>query len=245
MQRRLSQVSWTLRMPRTARLVLPSIPLHITQRGVNRAAIFLDDEDRLHYRRVLHDAFIEHGIALHAYVFMDNHVHMLATPIDAASLGRAMRLSGQHYVQYFNHRHGRSGTLWQGRFKSCLVQDDRHLMQVIRYIELNPVRAAMTTSAEAYRWSSVHAHLGGHDPLLTQHPLFLAIGPTADVRGARHRAWLQEAIDDEEIATIRRYIAQERVLGNPRFQAMVAKTLGQHAEVRPEGRPRLSQTGTE
>jgi putative transposase len=146
-------------------------------------------------------------------------------------------------VQYFNHRHGRSGTLWQGRFKSCLVQDDFHRLQTIRYIELNPVRAALTTSGEAHRWSSVYAHLGGDDSLLTQHPL--ALGPTADVRAVRHRAWLQEAIDDEEIATIRRYVAQEWALGNPRFQAMVSNTLGQHAEGRAVGRPRLSQTGTE
>ena len=232
-------------MPRTARLVLPSVPLHITQRGVNRAAIFLDDQDRLHYKHVVRDAFVKNGIALHAYVLMDNHVHLLATPMDAKSLCRAMRYAGQHYVQYFNHRHGRSGTLWQGRFKSCLVQDDRHLLQVIRYIELNPVRAAMTTTAEAYRWSSVHAHLGGNDPLLTPHPVFLATGPTSDARGALYRAWLEEAVDEDEVANIRRYIAQERALGNPRFQAMVAKTLGQHAAVRPEGRPRISLTGTE
>ena len=230
-------------MPRIARLVLPGLPLHITQRGVNRAAIFLGDQDRLHFRSVLQDAFIEHGVDLHAYVLMDNHVHLLATASDAPALGRAMRLMGQHYVRYFNHRYGRIGTLWQGRFKSCLVQDDRHLMQVIRYIELNPVRAAMVDAADAYRWSSVHGHLGIPDPLLTLHPVYLATAATPVQRSAQHRAWLGEAIHDETLANIRRYIAQERAFGNPRFQQMVEKTLGQHASYRPGGRPPSSQTG--
>ena len=232
-------------MPRLARLVVPGMPLHITQRGVNRAAIFLDDEDRLHFRTVLHDALATHAIDLHAYVLMDNHVHLLATPRDSPSLGRAMRLSGQHYVRYFNHRHGRIGTLWQGRFKSSLVQEDRHLLQVIRYIELNPVRAAMVDAPEAHRWSSVHGHFGAQDPLLTRHPLVIATGRTDEERSAWHRAWLKEAIDDEELTNIRRYIAQERAFGNPRFQRMVEQTLGQHAAVRANGRPTKTKTGTE
>lgn len=224
-------------MPRAPRLVLPGIPLHITQRGVNRAAIFLDDQDRQHFLGVLRTALANHGIALHAYVLMNNHVHLLATPPDAASLGRAMRLSGQHYVKYFNHRHDRIGTLWQGRFKSCLVQDERYLLQVIRYIELNPVRAMMVETPQAYRWSSVHAHLGGSDPLVTEHAAFLAIDSRREARATWHAAWLREAVHEEEISAIRHYIAQERALGNPRFQAMVEKTLGRHAAVRANGRP--------
>lgn len=232
-------------MPRAARLVLPGIPLHITQRGVNRAAIFLDDQDCLHFLSVLHAALAKHDVALHAYVLMDNHVHLLATPPDADSLARAMRLSGQHYVRYFNHRHGRIGTLWQGRFKSCLVQDARYLLQVIRYIELNPVRAAMVETPQGYRWSSVHAHLGASDPLVTEHLAFLAMGHTREARSAWHAAWLREAIDDEEVARIRHYILQERALGNPRFQHMVEKTLGRHAAVRANGRPPKFLPGTE
>ncbi len=209
---------------------------------------FSDDEDRLHFCYVLHEALEEHAIDLHAYVLMDNHIHLLATPRDASSLGRAMRMSGQHYVRYFNLRHGRIGTLWQGRFKSCLVQSDRHLLQVIRYIELNPIRAAMVDAPDAYRWSSVHGHLGAQDRLLTRHPLALATGRTDEERSAWHRAWLKEAVDDEELANIRRYISQERAFGNPRFQLMVEKTLGHHAAVRANGRPVKTgtvKTGTE
>ena len=108
-------------MPRQTRLELPGTPLHITQRGVNRCAIFVDEEDRRHYYELLRDTVHEHGIAVHAYVLMGNHVHLLLTSPERDALSRAMRNVGQCYVQAFNRRHRRTGTLWQGRFKSCLV----------------------------------------------------------------------------------------------------------------------------
>lgn len=226
-------------MPRRARLVLPNQPLHVTQRGVNRAAIFLDDEDRHHYRRLLRAACSAHHVAIHAFVLMDNHVHLLLTPRTAASLALAMRVSGQSYVQAFNARHGRSGALWQGRFNSCLVDSDRYLLTVCRYIELNPVRAAMVARPQDYRWSSVHTHLGtACDPLISPHPLFLGLGNTIEARASAYRRWLQEDQDPEELANIRRYIAQQRALGDPRFQTMVEKTLNHTAVYRPDGRPR-------
>lgn len=143
-------------MPRRPRLELPDTPLHVTQRGINKGAIFLDAEDRYHFRRLLHTAFRDHGIALHAFVLMDNHFHLLLTPETVGRLSRAMGWIGQSYVQAFNLRHGRCGALWQGRFTSCLVQSERYLLTVMRYIELNPVRAARVDAPESYRWSSVH-----------------------------------------------------------------------------------------
>jgi putative transposase len=122
-------------VPCRPRLILPNIPLHITQRGVNRAAIFIDDEDRHHYRKLLGEACTENVIAVHALVLMDNHVPLLLTPSRPEMLAVAMRAVGQSYVQFFNYRHGRSGTLWQGRFKSCLVDSDRYALTVCRYIE--------------------------------------------------------------------------------------------------------------
>lgn len=226
-------------MPRRARLVLPGQPLHVTQRGVNRAAIFLDDEDRHDYRRLLRLACSEHRVAIHAFVLMDNHVHLLLTPGTADSLASAMRVSGQCYVQAFNARHRRSGTLWQGRFNSCLVDSDRYLLTVCRYIELNPVRAAMVQRPEDYRWSSVHTHLGtARDPLITPHPLYLALGSTMEARTQAYRRWLAAGIGAQELDDIRRYIAQQRVLGDLRFQAMVEKTLNQPVAYRPGGRPK-------
>ncbi len=227
-------------MPRRARLVLPHVPLHVTQRGVNRAAIFIDDQDRHHYRRLLRAACASNGIAVHAFVLMDNHVHLLVTPIEPGALAVAMRAVGQSYVQCFNARHGRTGTLWQGRFKSCLVDSDRYALTVCRYIELNPLRAAMVASPEEYRWSSVHTHLGNaRDPLVTPHATYLALGGTAEERAAEYRKWLHSGIGDDEIARIRNYISQERVLGRPRFQAMVKKALNRPAGCRGRGRPRL------
>ena len=128
-------------MPRRPRLELPGYPLHVTHRGVNRAATFLDGDDFACYRQWLDEALAEHGVALHAYALMSNHVHLLLTPAAVGSLSRAMSRLGQRYVPAFNRKHGRTGTLWEGRFKSCLVDSERYLLVVHRYIELNPVRA--------------------------------------------------------------------------------------------------------
>jgi len=164
--------------PDNLALICPGCAMHVTQRGVNRCAIFADETDRQHYRRLLREAAKVHGVAVHAFVLMDNHVHLLLTSSLPGSLSHAMRKVGQNYVQAFNARHGRSGTLWQGRFKSCLIDSDRYLLTVIRYIELNPVRAALVEKPEDSRWSSVHTHLGNAcDPLITPHPLYLALGP--------------------------------------------------------------------
>jgi putative transposase len=232
-------------MPRQPRLEIPGIPLHVTQRGVNRCAIFLDDADRHHYRRLLRDACRKHGVAIHAFVLMDNHAHVLVCATEAGRVSRAMRQAGQSYVQSFNQRHGRVGTLWQGRFKSSLVDSDAYALRVIRYIELNPVRAAMVDRPDAYRWSSVHTHLGlAQDPLLTPHPAYTALAQDRSSRAGAWREWLLSPLDPQELARIRAYMAQEKALGDARFQAMVEKALNRPATVRPRGRPRR-ETGAE
>jgi putative transposase len=230
-------------MPRQPRLELPGIPLHVTQRGVNRCAIFVDDDDRHHYRRLLREASQKYAVSVHAFVLMDNHVHLLLTSTQPGDLSRAMREVGQNYVQAFNTRHGRSGTLWQGRFKSCLVDSDHYVLTVIRYIELNPIRAAMVTKPEDYRWSSVHTHLGAaDDPLITLHPLYLALGSQAVERQQTYERWLRAGISDEDITAIRQHLAQERVLGHERFQRMIEKTFNRPVSCRPRGRPRKVET---
>jgi putative transposase len=207
---------------------------------VNRGAIFLDDHDRYHFRRLLRDACRKHAIQVHAFVLMDNHFHLLLTSPLPGALSRAIRSVGQSYVQAFNYRHARCGALWQGRFKSCLVETQRYLLTVMRYIELNPVRAAITASAQDYRWSSVHTHLGlASDPLITPHPLYLALGSTPDERCKAYRVWLEEGVADDDILRIRQHINQERALGDGRFQHMVEETLGRPATCRPRGRPTM------
>lgn len=226
-------------MPRMPRLLLPGVPLHITQRGVNKGAVFLDDEDRHHFRRLLRDALQAGNIALHAFVFMDNHVHLLLTAQSTLELSGAMRRLGQCYVQSFNLRHRRCGPLWQGRFKSCLVQSEEYLLKAMRYIELNPVRAAMVQRPEDYRWSSVHTHLArGHDPLVSSHPVYLALGNDPAERARCYRSWLEAGIPAEELEKLRLYTEQERALGDERFQRMVEITLRRRAAVQARGRPR-------
>jgi putative transposase len=231
-------------MPRRPRLYIPGVPLHVIQRGVNRCAIFIDDVDRRRFYRLLRDVTAEYDIAVHAYVFMGNHVHLLLTSSDCDALARAMRKVGQCHVQAFNHRHGRSGPLWQGRFKSCLIGSEHHLMAVYRYIELNPVRAAIVERPEQHRWSSIHANLGLiDDPLVTPHPRFIALGPNRPARVAAYRELLQRGVGRDEVNRIRAHLQQERALGGPRFQAMVEKSLGHPARIRPRGRP--AKKGTE
>jgi REP-associated tyrosine transposase len=228
-------------MPRLARLELPGIPMHVTQRGVNRCAIFLDDQDRHHYRRLLRDACRKHAVAVHAFVLMDNYIHLLLSSNRAGQVSRAMRSVGQIHVQAFNLRHRRSGTLWQGRFKSCLVDNDRYLLTVIRYIELNPVRATMVACPEEYRWSSVHSHLGqASDPMLTLHPVYLALGHDVVTRASAYTAWLRTGIGEEDLAAVRAHLGQERALGDMRFQRMVERTLNRPVACRPRGRPKKS-----
>jgi putative transposase len=169
---------------------------------------------------------------------MDNHVHLLISCTQTGGISRALRVSGQSYVQAFNIRHGRSGTLWQGRFKSCLVDSDRYLLTVIRYIELNPLRAGLVAIPEEYRWSSVHTHLGRtSDLLITPHPVYLGLGTDPGQRAASYRQWLYAATGDDDTAAIRRHMAQERVLGDRRFQRMVEKALNRPVVCRPRGRP--------
>ena len=226
-------------MPRQARIEVPGIPMHVTQRGVNRCAIFLDDDDRHHYRRLLREACTRHAVLVHAYVLMGNHVHLLVSAERALAFSRAMCLLGQGYVPAFNRRHGRTGTLWEGRFRSCLVDSEGYLLTAYRYIELNPVRAGMVERAEDYPWSSVRANLGvAGDPLVTPHAQFIAMGTDLVERSSWYRAWLDQAVPPDDLDAFRTHAAQERAFGSTRFQAMVAATLNREVSVRRRGRPR-------
>jgi putative transposase len=226
-------------MPRAPRLEIPGVPLHVVQRGVNRCATFLCNEDRGFYLHLLEQAFRAETVALHAYVLMNNHVHLLVSANAAGRISRAMQHLNQCYVRAFNAHHGRTGTLWEGRFRSSLVQTDRYLLTVMRYIELNPVRSAVAERAWQHPWSSVHAHLGLRvDARLTPHPVFLAMGATATERAGAYREWLRQGCSDEQAAAIRARLRSQRALGDARFVAMVERTLNLPAGHRLPGRPR-------
>jgi putative transposase len=164
-------------MPRRARLSLPGIPWHIIQRGNNRAACFHAEEDYRLYLDYLKEFSAKFDCAVHAYVLMTNHVHLLLTPehIDSAAL--LMKHLGQRYVQYVNRTYKRSGTLWEGRFRSCLTQSEQYVLACHRYIELNPVRAGMVKKPQDYPWSSYSANALGDESIDHATPGIPAAGP--------------------------------------------------------------------
>lgn len=222
-------------MARQPRLDLPGIPQHIVQRGNNRLPCFLDDADRACYRQLLREALLATGCQLHAYVLMDNHVHLLATPPEQGAAGRMMQLLGRRYVGHFNARHGRTGTLWEGRYKACLVDGADYLLRCARYIDLNPVRARMTDAPAAFRWSSCAGLCGVRDdPLLTPHAVQRELG------GEGYGLMLGEAISDDDLAAIRAYLQQQRAYGRDDFRAMVEAKTQRFASVRPAHRPAKS-----
>ncbi len=161
-------------MPRRARVFLPEIPLHIIQRGNNRQACFYAEEDYGFYLDCLQEYAIKTRCQIHAYVLMTNHVHLLATAVDVQGAGELMKALGQRYVQYVNRRYRGRGTLWEGRFRSCLTEEESYLLACMRYIELDPVRAEMVSHPAEYRWSSYRANAQGEVNALVSRTLYAA-----------------------------------------------------------------------
>ncbi|GAC1527367.1 MAG: transposase [Ramlibacter sp.] len=170
-------------MARLARLTLPGSLHHVIQRGNNREPIFKADEDRRLLLELLESNARALGVAIHSYVLMDNHFHLLATPKDGTGLPKLMQAIGRRYVRYFNQRHGRTGTLWEGRYRSTLIQAERYGLACMVYIDLNPVRAGIVSAAADFPWSSHRSYAGyGADRLVTPHPRFWALGNTPFAR---------------------------------------------------------------
>jgi putative transposase len=185
-------------MPRLPRLIVPEVAVHVVQRGNNRQACFREDSDYLVYLLHMRDLSIKKHCAVHAYCLMTNHVHLLLTPREAPSCAALMRDLGQRYVQYFNRRYARTGTLWEGRFRSCLVESAQYVLACHRYIELNPVRAGIAASAPAYRWSSHAGNTGAvHNKMLSPHAEYLAL---SDNEASRHAAYRQLFEQGDELA---------------------------------------------
>ena len=191
-------------MPRRARLKIAGFPLHVIQRGVNRSACFVTDNDRGLYLAMLKEVSGLFSCSIHAYVLMPNHVHLLLTAgnVDGASL--LMKHLGQRYVQAFNRRHSRTGTLWEGRFRSCVVDSEAYLFRCHQYIEMNPVRAGMVLSPRDYAWSSYRANAeGAHSSIVTPHALYRSLGVDAQDRSARYCDLFHQELSDEELRQIR------------------------------------------
>ncbi len=226
-------------MARLPRLVIPGWPHHVIQRGNNRQAIVRSDADRRAWREILADCLETYGVGLQAYVLMDNHFHLLLTPASAEALSRMMQALGRRYVGAHNAIHGRSGTLWEGRYKCSPVETDPYFLTCVRYIELNPVRAGIVSRAEDFAWSSAAHHLGlRRDPLVSDHPSYWALGNTPFERERRYRDFLEVGTGEREAALITEAALKGWALCSP-AQQQSPLVAGQRPLVpRRRGRPR-------
>ena len=232
-------------MARLPRIEFAGIPQHVIQRGNDRQPCFLSDSDYRRYLRGLQEAALDCACRIHAYVLMTNHVHLLVTPTTVGGVSRMMQQIGRGYVGYFNATHHRTGTLWEGRFKSSLVDSDGYLLTCYRYVEMNPVRAAMVGDPGEYRWSSYTCNaLGDSDPIVTPHTHYLALGRNDSERCETYRELVRLSISDDDLQAIRNHVQQQRVLGSSRFQAAIEAMSGRCAQVRPRGRPRCKPAQT-
>jgi len=229
-------------MARLPRYVLPGQPQHVIQRGVNRSPTFFCDDDYHFYRACLREACVKHDCAVHAYVLMANHVHLLMTPNSPAAISKVMQSVGRRYVQYVNHTHRRTGTLWEGRYKATLIDSDQYLLTCYRYIELNPVRAHIVKDPAEYLWSSYHAHARGHcDAVVEDHPLYVSLGRNTKVRQRTYRSLFDKSLDDVTLNRIRDATNKAWVLGDDRFQRAVEPVLQRRTQPLPRGGVRLPE----
>ena len=225
-------------MPRRPRLHLPSIPQHVVQRGNNRLPCFLAEDDYRYYLRCLADGALRFGCHVHAYVLMTNHVHLLATGGTKDSIPDMMQSLGIRYVRYVNKRHGRTGTLWEGRYHSSLVDSNTHLLRCMQYIESNPVRASMVGSPAHWRWSSFHCNaLGVPDDRIAPHLVYQQLGHDPNARGSAYRRMFAQALSVDDLESIREAARGGLPLGTEAFRRGVADRLGPAAMPGILGRP--------
>ena len=231
-------------MARLPRLSLPGYPHHVILRGNNRQAIFSCPAD---YQTLL-DLIEEHarksGVAVHAYVLMSNHVHLLVTPEAADSLPSMMQAVGRRYVRYFNDRQGRSGTLWEGRYRSTPIQTETYLLACMVYIDLNPVRAGLVAEARDYPWSS-HGHYVGlrSDRLVTPHPLFWTLGNTPFAREAAYADMVRIGVSASQQAALTESALSGWALGNADFLTDLQKITERRVVKTRVGRPARKPDG--
>ena len=225
-------------MARLPRLTLAGYPHHIILRGNNRQAIFMDMADFQRMLALLQTHAIEQGVQVHAYVLMSNHLHLLLTPLQNDSLPKMMQAVGRAYVLYFNKRHGRSGTLWEGRYRSALIQTERYFLACMAYIDLNPVRAGMVAKAADYPWSS-HGHYIGrqNEAWLTPHPMYWEMGNTPFAREAAYAAMVQSGIDQKQQHALTSSTLSGWALGEDGFVAGLQKQTARRVNPAKAGRP--------
>ena len=214
-------------MPRRPRFCPAGFPVHVIQRGIDRQICFTSDADMAAYANWLAEGAQKFEVHLHGWVFMTNHVHLLLTPQHDKAVSKLMQFLGRLYVRRFNYNYARSGSLFEDRFKSCLVQDDIYLLTCLLYIELNPVRAGMVTDPGDYPWSSYAAHgFGNNISMLTPHRLYLSLGETKSARLNNYRKLIGESLGADVIAKIRHCTNKGLILGTEKFKQQFEEMTG-------------------
>jgi putative transposase len=225
-------------MARLPRLTVPGYPHHVIQRGNNRQNIVTSDADREVLMDVISNNAQKHRVAINAYVLMDNHFHLLLTPETADGVPLMLQAVGRSYVRYFNDRHGRTGTLWEGRYKSTLIQTERYLLACMVYLDLNPVRAGLVSDPGQHGWSS-YRHFAGlrQDRRLTPHPQYWGLGNTPFAREAAYTEMVRAGLDASGQRAITEATLRGWALGDAGFMAELQKKTARRIEPAPRGRP--------
>lgn len=231
-------------MARKPRFNLIGIPQHVIQRGNNREPCFFAEEDFQYYLECLQKSAEKFGCLVHAYVLMTNHVHLLITPQVDCGVSQLMQSIGRKYVRYINSQYCRTGTLWEGRYKSSLVDSENYLLTCMQYIELNPVRASMVAVPEEYKWSSYQYNGGGSkNGCITEHPVFTGLGKTRKERCHAYRSIFPGYLDYTQLHEIRKTLNQELVLGNHYFKERIETMTKRQVFPGKPGRPRVEEAG--
>jgi len=228
-------------MARLPRLNLPGVPQHVIQRGNNREACFFEERDYKVYLSKLEEYSRKLEVAVHSFVLMTNHVHLLLTPREGDGVSRLMQSLGRYYVRYINHKYQRSGTLWEGRYKSTIINSEQYLLTVSRYLELNPVRAEMVEQPGEYPWSSFRRNaMGTPIKLITPHEVYLALAKTDKTRQKRYLALFEQELSNYTLEEIRGSVNRSWVLGDDKFKKQIEKKTGRRTTPVQRGGDRKS-----
>ena len=230
-------------MPRQPRYRIPGFPQHVVQRGNDRQATFYADSDFALYRHYLAEAAAEHRCQVHAYCLMSNHVHLLVTPQAPDGVSKLIQSVGRRYVYHVNHAYGRTGTLWEGRYRATLVEDDAYALMCYRYIELNPVRAVLVDDPVRYPHSSYRRNaLGEVDFVVSEHAVYTGLADTASARMEAYRRLFEDELEEAQLVQIRQMTETCRVLGSDGFRDRIELLLKRSVRPGQSGRPK-NRTG--
>ena len=226
-------------MPRKPRFFLAGVANHVIQRGNNKDAVFFEEEDYFKYLTILNEAATKQGVKIHAYVLMTNHIHLLATSETTSGISLAMQQTGRFYVPYINYKYKRTGTLWEGRFKSSLVSDELYALACMRYIEMNPVRAHMVQAPQDYKWSSYHSNVRGvYDPIISEHVSYKGLARSRKKQQEAYKNLFLEHLDEKILSNIRNCAQSGTPLGNNKFKRQIENKLKIKVGYSIRGRPK-------